>query len=81
MHEIFLMQQQNIWLELEMNRFMMLARLVRFNRDLVSGWWLLLKKASREKWIWALAGSGRRGLLAAGARACDSRANQSAAES
>ena len=38
MHEIFLMQQQNIWLELEMNRFMMLARLVRFNRDLVSGW-------------------------------------------
>ena len=54
MHEIFLMQQQNIWLELEMNRFMMLARLVRFNRDLVSGWWLLLKMASRE--IWSVVG-------------------------
>ena len=38
MHEIFLMQEQNIWLELKMNRFMMLARLLRFNRDLVSGW-------------------------------------------
>ena len=117
MQEIFLMQQQNIWLELEMNRFTMIARLVRLNRDLVSGWvvvtkkrqgagksgggrsglwdedylqleldqdqdqdqgWLLLKKASREKWIWALWALG---LLAAGARACDSRANQSAAES
>ena len=54
MQEIFLMQQQNIWLELKTNRFMMLARLVRFNRDLVSGWWLLLKTASRE--IWSVVG-------------------------
>ena len=49
MHEIFLMQQQNIWLELVMNRFMMIARLVRFNRDLVSGWVVVTKKVVQQR--------------------------------
>ena len=48
MQEIFLMQQQNIWLELEMNRFTMIARLVRLNRDLVSGWVVVTKKGREQ---------------------------------
>ena len=58
MQEIFLMQQQNIWLELEMNRFTMIARLVRLNRDLVSGWVVVTNKRQGA----GKSGSGRSGL-------------------